>query len=148
MSPGRPDPETIQRHLAALDVALRQLRRHALRPLEELRGDLDLLWTVERGLQLCLQNTLDMATHLVASAGHDAPDYASAIDELGALGVLPLAFAKHLRAIAGFRNVLVHGYLEVDVTRLHRVLAERLDDFVEFASHVERYLARRGEGEA
>jgi uncharacterized protein YutE (UPF0331/DUF86 family) len=145
MSPGRPDPETIRRHLTALDAALRQLRRHARHSVEELRGDLDLLWAIERGLQLCLQNTLDVATHLVASAGHDAPDYASAIDELGALEILPLGFAKRLRAIAGFRNVLVHGYLEVDVTRLHRVLGEQLDDFVEFADHVARYLARTEE---
>ena len=89
---------------------------------------------------------VDLATHLAASAGRDAPDYASAIDQLGALGVLPRDFAQRLRAIAGFRNVLVHGYLEVDVTRLHRVLSEQLDDFVEFADHVERYLARTGEG--
>ncbi len=147
MSPGRPDPETIRRHLAALDTALRQLRRHAQRPLEDLRGDLDLLWAVERGLQLCVQNVLDLATHLVASAGRDAPDYASAIDQLGALGVLPDTFARRLRALAGFRNVLVHGYLEVDVARLHRVLSEQLDDLVAFADHVERYLIRTGEGE-
>jgi uncharacterized protein YutE (UPF0331/DUF86 family) len=146
VSPGHPDRETVHRHLAALDTALRQLRRHARRTPDELRADLDLLWAVERGLQLCLQNTLDVATHLVASAGHDAPDYASSIDELGALGILPLAFAKRLRAIAGFRNVLVHGYLEVDVTRLQRVLAEQLDDFVAFAEHVERYLGRTGAG--
>jgi uncharacterized protein YutE (UPF0331/DUF86 family) len=94
-----------------------------------------------------VQNVLDLATHLVASAGRDAPDYASAIDQLGALGVLPGPFAQRLRAIAGFRNVLVHGYLEVDVVRLHRVLSEQLDDFVEFADHVERTLARTGEGE-
>jgi uncharacterized protein YutE (UPF0331/DUF86 family) len=64
------------------------------------------------------------------------------LHELGALGVLPAAFAKRLRAIAGFRNVLVHGYLEVDVARLHRVLRDQLDDFVEFAGHVGRYLER------
>jgi uncharacterized protein YutE (UPF0331/DUF86 family) len=145
MSPGRPDPETIRRHLAALDLALQQLRRLGRRPLEDLRGDLDLLWAVERGLQLCVQNVLDVATHLVASAGRDAPDYASAIDELGALGVLPADFARRLRAIAGFRNILVHGYLEVDVERLHRVLREQLGDFVEFAAYVERYLERVGE---
>ena len=147
MSPGRPDPETIRRHLAALDSALQQLRRHARRPLEDLRSNLDLLWAVERGLQLCVQNALDLATHLAASAGRDAPDYASAIDGLAVLGVLPRDFAQRLRAIAGFRNVLVHGYLELDVTRLYRVLSEQLDDFVEFADHVERYLARSGEGE-
>lgn len=141
MSPGRTDVETLRRHLAALDAALRQLRRHAGRPADALRSDLDELWSVERGLQICAQNALDVATHLVAGAGGDAPDYASAIDQLAALGVLPPAFADRFRAMAGFRNVLVHAYLDVDVTRLHVVLNEHLEDFVEFARHVERHLA-------
>lgn len=102
---------------------------------------------MERGLQLCVQNVLGVATHLIASAGRDAADYASAIDELGALGVLPAEFARRLRAIAGFRNILVHGYLEVDVARLNRILRDQLDDFVDFARHVERYLVRPGDGE-
>ena len=141
MSPGRPDTETVRRHLAILDTAMRQLRRHTGRPLAALSDDLDTLWAVERGLQLCAQNALDVATHLVASAGRDAPDYASAIDQLGALGILPREFADRFRPMAGFRNVLVHGYLEVDVARLHRILNEHLGDFVEFAGHVERHLA-------
>lgn len=143
MSPGRPDRETIERHLATLDTALRQLRRHVGRPVTELRSDLDTVWTVERGLQICAQNALDVATHLVASAGRDAPDYASTIDQLADLGVLPADFARRFRAMAGFRNVLVHGYLELDVDRLHRVLNHHLDDFVVFAGHIERFLGSR-----
>lgn len=141
MSPGRADLETVRRHLAALDAALRQLRRHAGRPAQALRGDVDLRWAVERGLQVCAQNALDVATHLVAGAGSDAPDYASAIDRLASLGALPADFARRFRPMAGFRNILVHGYLEVDVEQLQRVLDLHLDDFVEFAGHVERYLA-------
>ena len=141
MSPGSVDVETVRRHLAALDAALSQLRRHTGRPISALRGDLDSLWAVERGLQICAQNALDVATHLVAGAGRDAPDCASAIDRLAELGVLPQPFADRFRAMAGFRNVLVHGYLEVDVARLHRILNEHLDDFREFAGHVERHLA-------
>jgi uncharacterized protein YutE (UPF0331/DUF86 family) len=116
------------------------LRRHAGQAIERLRDDVDERWTVERGLQLCAQNCLDVATHLAASAGRDAPDYVSALDALGPLGVLPPEFVRRFRGIAGFRNVVVHGYLAVDPAVLHRLLNERLDDFAEFARHVERYL--------
>jgi len=95
---------------------------------------------VERGLQLCAQNALDIATHLAAAAGRDAPDYASAIDVLGELGVLPDDFAHRFRGIAGFRNVLVHGYLGVDLPRMHRLLNSGLDDFADFARFVEAYI--------
>ena len=137
MSPGQPDPAVVRRHLLALDEAVQRLRRHAGRPLSALQADADERWTVERGLQLCAQDAVDIATHLAASAGRDAPDCASAIDVLGDIGILPAEFALRFRAIAGFRNVLVHGYLGVDLPRMHRLLNAGLDDFGDFARLVE-----------
>jgi len=141
MSPGQPDLAVVRRHLLALDEAVQHLRRHAGRPLSLLQSDPDERWAVERGLQLCAQNVLDIATHLTASAGRDAPDYATAIDVLGELGILPAEFAVRLRAIAGFRNVLVHGYLSVDVSLMHRLLNAGLNDFVDFARFIEARVA-------
>lgn len=140
MSPGQPDTTVVRRHLLALDEAVQHLRRHAGRPFSVLVTDADERWTVERGLQLCAQNALDIATHLAASGGRDAPDYASAIDALGELGVLPAEFALRFRGIAGFRNVLVHGYLGVDLPRMHKVLNSGLDDFADFARFIEGYI--------
>jgi uncharacterized protein YutE (UPF0331/DUF86 family) len=140
MSPGQPDVAVIRRHLLALDEAVQRLRRHAGRPPAALGADPDTQWAVERGLQLCAQNALDIATHLVVSAGRDAPDYASAIDELGELGVLPAEFARRFRGVAGLRNVLVHGYLAVEPARVHELLNSGLEDFVRFAGYGERFL--------
>jgi uncharacterized protein YutE (UPF0331/DUF86 family) len=112
MTPGAPDREVIDRHLSALDAAVTRLRRHAGRAVDDLRSDPDEVWAIERGLQLCAQNVLDVATHLVASAGRESPEYAASIDAL-------------------------------DLARVHQVLNERLDDFIEFAAHVHEYLLRR-----
>jgi uncharacterized protein YutE (UPF0331/DUF86 family) len=108
-----------------------------------LESDREERWVVERGLQLCVQNVLDVATHLVASAGRDVPDYASAIDQLAELDILTREFASEFRAVAGFRNVIVHGYLDVDLEIVHRLLNERLDDFAQFAVSVDRYLSEK-----
>ena len=140
MSPGRADSSVVRRHLAALREALANLRRHAGATSETLRANMDLRWTVEHGLQLCAQNAIDIATHLAATAGLDASDYASAIDRLTGMGVLPAAFGARFRRIAGLRNVLVHDYIEVDLDVVARVLDENLDDFEEFARWVERHL--------
>jgi uncharacterized protein YutE (UPF0331/DUF86 family) len=83
-----------------------------------------------------------VATHLAAAEGRDAPDYASAIDRLGDLGILEPTFARSLRGLAGFRNVLVHGYLAVDLAVVEEVLARHLDDFATFAQAVRAWLAR------
>ena len=54
--------------------------------------------------------------------------------------MLPAAFGVRFRGIAGFRNVLVHDYVEVDLDVVARVLDENLGDFEEFARLVERHL--------
>lgn len=146
MSPGLIDAALVRRHLLALDTALRALRAHTGRPIEDLRSDIEEAWIVERGLQLCAQNCLDVATHLAASAGHDVPDYTSAIDLLLKMGVLSADFVRRFRGIAGFRNILVHGYLAVDPQILHTLLNQRLDDFIEFAARVEDHLRVSGAG--
>lgn len=140
MSPGGIDRSVVRRHLLALDTALATLDRHRGLTASELVADREKLWVVERGLQLCAQNALDAATHLAATAGRDVPDYASAIDRLAELGILPQDFAARFRAIAGFRNVLVHGYLEVDLRIVEAMLTTRLDDFREFARHIDTHL--------
>jgi len=144
MSPGRVDTPTVRRHLFALDEALAHLAGHARRPVESLRTDLDHRWTVERGLQLCVQNVLDVATHLVVAAGRDAADYTSAIEQLGDLGVISRELAAQLRPLAGFRNALVHGYLGIDLDRVHAVLNLHLDQMREFARSVDQLLLSQG----
>lgn len=142
MTRGKPDADVVRRHLAAIGEALVRLRRHADRSAEDLRRDPDLRSGVERGLRLRAQNALDVATHLAAAAGYDAPDHATALDRLAEMGVLPSDFVRRFRSVAGFRNVLVHGYLELDLELVARLLAEGLGDFGAFAARVERLLAR------
>jgi uncharacterized protein YutE (UPF0331/DUF86 family) len=142
MMTGKVDPIVVRRHLAALREALAGLSKHAGRSAQELAANSDLRWAVERGLQLCTQNVLDIATHIAAAAGLDAPDYASAIDRLVEIAVLPAEFAARLRRIAGFRNVLVHGYLRVDLKIVEEVLAERLPELEQFARYVDAFLER------
>jgi uncharacterized protein YutE (UPF0331/DUF86 family) len=142
MTRGRPDVEVIRRHLGALREALANLSSYAGRSAADLKTDVTLRWIVERGLQLCAQNALDIATHIAAASGLDAPDYATAVDRLAELKILSPEFARRFRAVAGFRNVIVHGYLSVDLGVVEDILRRRLPDFVEFAERVEEYLDR------
>ena len=140
MTPGHIDRHVVDRHLIALRQALTALRRHAGVSPQSLRADSDLRWIIERGLQLCAQNALDMASHIASAAGLDPTSYGSSIDCLVEANVLPAQFGERFRGIAGFRNVLVHGYLDVDLDLIAKLLGESLDDFEEFAGHVERWL--------
>ena len=134
MTPGRPDQRVVDRHLVALRRALAGLRRHAGVSPEALRIDSDRLWAIERGLQLCAQNALDIASHLSSAAGLDPANYGSSIDCLVEATVLPPAFGKR--------------FLDIDVDRIAARLGAPLGDFEEFAGHVERWVAAAVEPES
>jgi uncharacterized protein YutE (UPF0331/DUF86 family) len=54
--------------------------------------------------------------------------------------VLSAPLAKRLTAMAGFRNILVHEYLEIDRHRVYRALKDQLGDFEKFIKAVSRLL--------
>jgi uncharacterized protein YutE (UPF0331/DUF86 family) len=73
-----------------------------------------------------IEGCIDAAHHACASAGWGPPETnADAIRLLGRHGVLSAELADRLARAVGFRNVLVHGYAEVDdalvVAQLDRV---------------------------
>jgi uncharacterized protein YutE (UPF0331/DUF86 family) len=49
-------------------------------------------------------------------------DAYGAIEMLGKVGVLPRELAERLAPIAGFRNILVHEYLEINWNKVLRNL--------------------------
>jgi uncharacterized protein YutE (UPF0331/DUF86 family) len=132
----------IKRRLAELQKNLKALQD--LQPLgfEELFRSTEKIWAVEHGLQISIQIVLDIGNHLLAQRGeNDINDYADILTRLGVVGILPLEFSLKIRQMAGFRNLLVHEYAQIDLKEVHRVLQENLSDFETFGKCVEVYLA-------
>ena len=59
---------------------------------------------------------------------------------MGREGILPPDFSERISGRAGFRNLLVHDYAEVDPERVYEFLQDRLGDFEEFMRYVSIYL--------
>lgn len=141
MTGGRIDSSVIRRRLKHLIDAVAVLDEYRGLSIEDLTANVKTMWVVERGLQLCVQVVLDVAAHIVASTGASLGDgYRDHILALGELNVLPAEFAARIAPMAGFRNILVYDYLEVDAIEVHRALTERLDDLLQFARLIEQYV--------
>lgn len=69
-------------------------------------------------------------------------DFADAFTSLGEAGVLPKETVPALRDMARFRNLLVHGYADVDDERVVEILRTELDDLETFRRHVAGYVSR------
>ena len=70
-------------------------------------------------LFLAIQECMDLAAHWVADAGWGSPDDAgSTFDVLAERGAVDRSVADTLRAAAGLRNRIAHGYAMLDYARV------------------------------
>ena len=136
------DRHVVQARIAKIREYVALLRK--IRGLADERrfvGDPLVYGNAERYLQLTIQAVLDISNHIVADMNLSLP--ADSQDLFGLLArrkVLPVPLSKKLVSMAGFRNVLVHEYLEIDRHRVYRVLREDLGDFEEFIKAVSKLL--------
>lgn len=131
----------IKQHLKELEIAIRELRKYQNRPLVDFENDISLLWTVEHGLQVAIQNILDIGVHILAAQSKpDWEDYTEVIDKLGKNDIIPVEFAQKIRGMASFRNILVHEYATIDLEKLHQILNNNLVDFEKFIKYIISYL--------
>ena len=126
------DPDLIAKKLALIETCVRELRTMA-RP-DTLAEDIREQRFVEHTLQLAIQAALDAASHIVADERLGEPStYRELFELLEKAGYVPRELATELEKMAGFRNILVHGYDSVDLTIVKDIVENRLDDLEEFA---------------
>ena len=95
----------------------------------------------ERYLQLAIQCVLDISNHIVADLRLNLPaDNRELFEMLAAHKVLPKSLSARLTSMAGFRNILVHEYLEIDRKRVFSALENDLGDFEKFIRAVSKLL--------
>ena len=95
----------------------------------------------ERYLQLAIQALLDISNHIVADMNLNLPaDSKELFGLLARHKVLSARLSARLTPMAGFRNILVHEYLEIDRHKVYKVLKDDLGDFERFIKAVSRLL--------
>ena len=113
------------------------------RTLDDLEKDLTLRGAVERYMQLSIEIVIEIGEMIIANEGFKKPEsYREVIEILGDEGILAKPFAKKFAPAAGFRNILVHRYGELEFDELHHHLQNDLGDFNEFAKQIALFLKK------
>ncbi len=121
--------DVFERRTRRFHEVLDILERLATTPWERFRSDPEKYGSAERFLQVAVEVLDDLGAHLVARTEAGAvSSYRDVPARLLAAGHIDDAQAATWRRIIGFRNVLVHDYLEVDRAIVLDVLQNRLDD--------------------
>lgn len=135
------DRDLILKKLAFVETCVRELRSMAR--LDKIDSDVREERFVVHTLQLAAQAALDVASHIVSDERLGEPETNRQLfDLLERAGWTSAENTQAMRDIAGFRNVVVHGYESLDLRIVKDVVAHRLGDLLAFASAVRAGLDR------
>ena len=127
------DPEIFSRRLDALDGYLDRLRRLGEAAQSEYLAEPGIHDLAARYLHLAAEAAIDIANHWIADSGLRTPgsnrDSFTVLEEAGEIEA---GLAERLRGWAGFRNILVHGYVDIDHRIAYAAIHEELGDLAAF----------------
>jgi uncharacterized protein YutE (UPF0331/DUF86 family) len=129
------DADLLEKKLAFIETCVQELRSLARPAL--IGTDVREERFVAHTLQLAVQAALDAASHIVSDQRLGEPaTNRELFERLRRAGWLDEPLARRCEAMAGFRNILVHGYQTVDLRILRELVEHRLDDLLAFAAAV------------
>ncbi len=129
------DAELVLKKLAEIEGYLRDLRTRG--EIERLRSDVKEERFISHTLQLAIQAALDVASHIVSDERLGEPQTNRELFTLlERSGWIDSGLADRLRGMAGFRNILVHGYAGVDLAVVEDVVRHHLADLETYAQAI------------
>jgi uncharacterized protein YutE (UPF0331/DUF86 family) len=100
---------------------------------------------VQHTLQLAIQAAINIAAHIVADDRLGEPhNHVSMFQLLADHGWLPQNHVGALRRLAGFRDVLVYGYDDVDAAGVIDIVKHHLQDLDAFVAAVRMRMSSAG----
>lgn len=121
--------DVFERRTRRFEETLEILEGIADTPWERFSSDPEKYGSAERFLQVAVEILDDLGAHLVAQRGAGPVDgYRDIPERLLVHGLIDKEQAELWRRMIGFRNVIVHDYLDVDRAIVFEVLQHRLDE--------------------
>lgn len=122
--------EVLRKRLNKLDEYLAILTGLRQYTFEEFIADPERYGSAERFLQLAIEVLIDLGNHVIADLQLGTVEWYSDIPRLlHEAGYIDVGMRETWTRMIGFRNVLVHDYLDVDRRLVYEVLQRRLEDF-------------------
>ena len=99
----------------------------------------------EHHLQISIQACIDIASHIVAALGLPAPskETAEVFFSLAKEDIIPKKFAEIMKDVTSVRNIIVHGYLDVERHKIYADIQKNLSDIAMFAKYIEEFLEKQ-----
>ena len=146
IEPSWPEPEMrVLSHLRELDEAIKDWERYQRFSLEDLKTDRDTRNMVLHAMLVSIQAAIDISSHLISKNQLKRPaTYREVFYLLGQAGMIPEELAIELSDLAGFRNVLVHIYWDINLDEIYSILQNDLKSLRSFRDEIKEVLRNDG----
>jgi len=137
------DSDLVRRKLARLNMYLDKLKPIADFTFNEYISDFYKKTSTERLIQLIVECSSDINSHVVLESGQRPPeDYTSSFIRAAEAGLITHELANKLKGSGGMRNIIVHEYMEIDDRKIYEILPIAISDFKEYIRQVDDFLDR------
>ena len=141
MTPSRVSATVVADRLAWIDTMLAGVRALPLDTLAVFESDPRNAAAAESYLRRALEALLDLGRHLLAKGfAVVATEYRDIPKQLESHGVIGADQARVLARMAGYRNRMVHFYIEVSREELYEICTQRLVDIESAANQMRAWL--------
>ena len=130
----------IRTKIANIKRSVEKLSRKSNISLKEFKASSDIQDIVIHNLQLAIQGTIDIASHVISDEGWDIPNTLVGLYEvLREHKIIDEKLTGIMKKMAGFRNLIIHEYGEIDLNKVYEILTSRLGDFDKYLKQIAKF---------
>jgi len=133
--------EVIRKRLTKMDAYLTILQKMKGYSFDEFNVNPEIYGSCERFLQLAIEATLDIGNHLIADLNLGEVNWYRDIPILMEQnGYISDPLKEKWIRMIGFRNTLVHDYVEIDRKIVYEILQNNIDDILKLKKVFAQFL--------
>jgi len=137
--------EAIEERFKELDTIIQELGKYGDISWDAFNSSLSQQWIVERGLIAAASLIFDVADHILAgNFGDYAQTYGESLAKLHDQGILSAELYGQMKGLSGFRNILIHAYLEFDPQEVYENFHKALKVFPQYIREMLAWLKDSG----
>ena len=135
------DREVVVERIKNLEEKIDYLKKIGDYKKSEFSKEADIYFRFERALHLAIEAVIDIGNHIIADHRLKTPDSNKDIFKILANNkIIDKNLADKLMKMAGFRNILVHDYLDLDRELEYEIISNNLEDIEKFMKVAVKYI--------
>lgn len=138
------DKVLIEKKLRKIEEFLIEIKSAKIDSFEEFKNNIMIKRFIERNIELCIEQMIDICKHTVSGLDLKEPgSYSECFEVISSSGIVSKKNLKTYESMAKFRNLILHSYDYVDDSVVYGIFKNHLTDFTKFVDEIRNYISEK-----